>query len=143
MGFWKSCPIMLIAASAFLSCALAEQQKPVWPSTKDLFTSKLMLGRTLEFYPRRLATGAPRDHDCIRGNYSHRYEAGNEVWLCCVPIEELERDSFRCASESVSSLFADTLYMKVRFCSLLHPTSADQTLIPVCVPAPLVAPTEE
>jgi hypothetical protein len=86
------------------------------------------------------------DRPCLpRGNYTHRDEStagfsGWEVWLCCVSIEELARASFQCADESIGSLFEDTLYMKVRFCSLLHPTSTDPTLIPVCVPAPVVAP---
>ena len=137
--------LMLLATCTCMSCALAQQQTPLWPSTKDVFQDKIEVGRTLEFRPRRFPTGAPTDHACLRGNYTHRYEStagfsGREVWLCCVPIEELAREAFQCADESIGRLFEDTLYMKVRFCSLLHPTSTDPTLIPVCVPAPVVAP---
>jgi hypothetical protein len=135
--------LILTVIFTCLSSVFAEGQGPIWHSVKDPFKDKLEVGKTLEFRPRNLPKGAPTDHDCIKGNYYHRVGfSGHEVWLCCVAIEELARDSFQCADESIASLFADTLYMKVQFCSLLHPTSSEPRLIPICVPAPIVAPID-
>lgn len=83
----------------------------------------------------------------MRGEYSHVYETehgwtGHEVWLCCVPVNELLRDSFHCSNAALLSALGDSLgdadYLKVRYCTLLHPTSPDPVAIPVCIPAPLV-----
>ena len=103
------------------------------------------LERTLAFRPRRFPDGDASAHPCIRGDYSHVYEAQSalfedDVYLCCVPVEEILSDSFPCAASPIPNIFGNTDDAKIRFCSLLHPTETEPTYIPVCIPAPLEAP---
>ena len=63
-----------------------------------------------------------------------------EVWLCCLPVEEILSHSFRCEDSLFPALFGDNDYTKIRYCSLAHPTSTEPRYIPVCIPAPLRAP---
>ncbi len=110
------------------------------------YMKKLGLGRTLELRPRKLPTGGdPGAHACIRGDYNHVYTTsagwhGDEVWLCCIPVHEILRDSFQCSASLIPEVFGSSDYSKIRFCGLLHPTETEATYIPVCVPAPLTAP---
>lgn len=112
---------------------------------KRIYKTELRLERAIEFRPVRLPTGAPTDHPCIRGDYYHVYETdegcwGREVYLCCVPIEEILSDSFYCAGEAFSLVCGGEDYRKIRNCYLQHPTELEPTFIPVCIPAPLTAP---
>jgi hypothetical protein len=107
--------------------------------------SEIHLGRPFAFRPRQLPTGGdPASHACIRGDYIYRYETsglqGREVWLCCIPPEEILRESFHCADSLFPALFGNSDYTKIRYCSLLHPTASEVTYIPVCIPPPLQAP---
>ena len=114
---------------------------------KRMYKDRLGLEKTIEFRPRRLpGGGAPNEHPCIQGNYYHRYETENgmhgyEVWLCCVPVNEVLSDSFGCDGSFLAlPHIGNSDYMKIRYCALLHPTETELTYIPVCIPAPLVAP---
>jgi hypothetical protein len=111
------------------------------------YRTEVSLGRTLALTPRRLPTnGDPASHACVRGDYTHVYQTSQgmsgdrEVWLCCIPVEEILGDSFRCADSPFPALFGGTDYAKIRYCSLAHPTSTEPSYIPVCIPAPLQAP---
>ena len=87
-----------------------------------------------------------RAHVCVRGDYTHVYETSQglsgdrEVWLCCIPVDEILRDSFRCADSRFPALFGSSDYMRIRYCGLAHPTSREPRYIPICIPAPLQAP---
>ena len=138
--------ILLLAATAVVvsSCNLTDGQKG---SPDKTFQAEVSLGQTLAFIPRRFpADGDPESHACIRGDYTHVYETSSgisgdrEVWLCCLPVDEILSDSFRCADSLFPALFGDTDYTKIRYCSLAHPTSTEPRHIPVCIPAPLRAP---
>lgn len=111
------------------------------------YKKSISLGNALAFRPRRLPSGgATSSHACIRGDYNHVYETnggyhGDEVWLCCVPVNEILRDSFHCASTLLPITHLGGVdHMKIRYCTLLHPTNTEATYIPVCIPAPLTAP---
>lgn len=115
------------------------------------YSRKVSLERTFEFRPDTLLSrsrGDAADHPCIRGDYHHVYETDSgwygerEVWLCCVSIDEILSDSFQCGPSLILDLLAtrDPNYMKIRYCSLIHPTETEPTYIPVCIPAPLQAP---
>jgi hypothetical protein len=90
--------------------------------------------------------GDPASHACIRGEYTHVYETSQglggdrEVWPCCIPVDEILSDSFRCAASPFPALFGDTDDTKIRYCSLAHPTATEPRYIPVGIPAPLQAP---
>lgn len=107
-------------------------------------TKKVQLGRPLEFRPIRVPSGDVTDHPCLRGNYIHQYRTsgmtGDEVWLCCIPVNEILSDSFQCAGARFSLSLVSSDYMKIRYCSLLSPTASEPTFIPVCIPAPVQAP---
>lgn len=115
------------------------------------YRTSIELGQPLLVRPHRLpqASGSG-GHACLQGRYTHVYRTDSgwhgqpEVWLCCVPIEELLSDSFDCAASPFPPLFSGGEgYLKVRFCTLLDPTSTVPRYIPVCVPAPLQAPDVE
>ena len=84
------------------------------------YRTEVSLGRTLAFTPRRLPTnGDPASHACVRGDYSHIYQTSQgmsgdrEVWLCCIPVEEILSDSFRCADSPFPALFGGTEYATI------------------------------
>ena len=122
---------------------------PACRETIREYTRELSLGKTIEFRPRRLPTGgATSNHPCIQGSYNHVYETDygqygqREVWLCCVPVDEILRESFNCGESALSSIYqvlggGDSDYWKIRSCYLQHPTATEPTFIPVCIPAPL------
>lgn len=103
----------------------------------------VQLGRPFEVRPMRVPRGDVTGHPCLRGSYIHQYRTsgvtGAEVWLCCIPVNEILSESFQCAGRFSLSLVSSD-YMKIRYCSLLHPTASDPTFIPVCIPAPVQAP---
>ena len=113
------------------------------------YTKGITIDKPIEFRPKRLATGGdPADHPCIQGSYYHVYDTNQgmygqrEVWLCCVPVNEILSDSFNCGGMTfpASKIFGgDADYWKIRSCHLLHPTETEPTFIPVCIPAPLQA----
>ena len=83
---------------------------------------------------------------CLEGSYFHRYEhqrgsRNEEVWLCCVPIEELLKDSFKCQEERTilpgNALIGGKDYQKVRSCYFMDPKSSKKKSIPACIPAPI------
>ena len=109
------------------------------------YSTELKLEHPIEFRPRRFSSGDSSDHPCIRGDYYHVYDTdsglhGREVWLCCVPIDEILSDSFDCAPSIYPPYLGDSDYTKIRYCVLEHPTATEPTYIPVCLPAPLEAP---
>ena len=82
---------------------------------------------------------------CLDSNYIYRYQVAQgvhagDVWLCCIPINELLRDSFRCGGFQLPIHFGSTADQKVQTCSLLNPTSTSVEYVPACIPAPLKAP---
>ncbi len=95
----------------------------------------------------------------MEGAYTHVYEMqsalyGSEVWLCCVPVDELLRESFWCAGgleESEGTLIVPSVLghlgsaddLKIRYCMLYDATAEEQVLIPACIEAPLEAPPHE
>jgi hypothetical protein len=100
---------------------------------------EIQLDRSWEFRPRPRPKEV-RSHACLRGRYTHRYETtGREVFLCCIPVDVILKDSFQCAG-GLPLLFGSPDDIKIRFCSLLHPTAPTRTYIRVCIPAPLQAP---
>ncbi len=111
-------------------------------SREPVFVTEIHLGSALSVAP---VTQNTRSVDsCLTGDYFHPYETsggmyGQEVWLCCVPPEEILKDSFHCADSIFNhlSIFGSKEAGKIRFCSLVHPTSAELTYIPLCIPAPL------
>ena len=137
---------ILVLAQTILvsSCNLSDGPKG---RPQKTYKSEVSLGRTLAFLPGRFpADGDPASHACVRGDYTHVYEtsrglsADPEVWLCCIPVDEILRDSFRCADSLLPALFGATDDTKIRYCSLADPTSTEPQHIPVCIPAPLQAP---
>ena len=136
--------LCLAPAVVVASCNLFDGQKD---RPQKTYKSEVSLGETLAFFPRRFpAGGDPASHACVRGDYPHVYETGQgisggrEVWLCCIPVDEILSDSFRCADSLFPQLFGDTDYSKIRYCSLADPNSSEPRYIPVCIPAPLRAP---
>jgi hypothetical protein len=136
--------VLILAQTVVSSCNLFDGDKP--PQQKT-YKTEVSLGQTLAFFPRRFpADGDPASHACVRGDYTHVYETSQgfsgdrEVWLCCLPVDEILSDSFRCADSLFPALFGDSDYTKIRYCSLAHPTSTEPRYIPVCIPAPLQAP---
>lgn len=88
---------------------------------------------------------AQANQNCLSGRYIHRYQVSSgvhagDVWLCCIPINELLRDSFRCGGRQVPSHFGNAADQKIQTCSLLNPKSTSVEYIPACIPAPLKAP---
>ena len=140
--------LIALVIVAFQGCAwVSKDKKSIIKPPGDVYKDEVRLKRTIELRAINLPSGDPNCHNCIEGNYIYRYEtdnglSGREVWLCCVPINELLRGSFNCADGFLMSLIGigDEDYLKVRYCHLLHPTSSDPIYIPVCIPAPLVAP---
>ncbi|MGL4961864.1 MAG: hypothetical protein ACRC67_11565 [Inquilinus sp.] len=133
--------LFLASGVLLIGCKPAgEAQAP--PGVATAYRSEIELGRTLEIRPRRLSTGGDiGNNSCIRGSYTHRYQATDgDVWLCCIPPNEILSSSFNCSGSVISILFPDSDDMKIRYCSLSHPTSTEPKFIPVCVPAPLEAP---
>ena len=106
--------------------------------------SEIQLDGPLEFRPRRVPRGDVGSHACLSGSYTYPYQTagitGREVWLCCIPVDEILRESFHCAGGTLPRPFGSPEYIKIRYCSLLHPTASEPTYIPVCIPAPLQAP---
>jgi hypothetical protein len=89
------------------------------------------------------AAGAQAAEGCMNGSYLHRYTItsginAGEVWLCCVPIAELLRDSFRCGG--IMPVYLGTpADAKVQTCSLVNATSPTGGYIPACIQAPYEA----
>ena len=79
-------------------------------------------------------------YDTDQGQYGQR-----EVFLCCVPADEILSDSFNCGSSTFPILSiarilgGDSDYWKIRSCYLLHHIETEPTFILVCIPAPVSA----
>jgi hypothetical protein len=112
--------------------------------TARTYYGEVHLGRPLAFRLQRVPRGDVAGHDCLRGSYTHVYRgagfSGQEVWLCCVPVDEILSDAFRCAAGAFPPVLGSSEYLKISHCSLQHPTAAQPTYIPVCIPAPVRAP---
>ena len=145
----KTSAVTLIVGILSLSIALA-----ACVAAPSEYKKAMSIEKTLEFRPRRLPSGGDAtDHPCIRGSYIHVYDTDQgqygqrEVWLCCVPVDEILSESFDCGSSAfptitLADLFGGSSdYWKVRSCHLLHPTETEPTFIPVCIPAPLFVET--
>lgn len=141
--------ICLISVVVFLeACQDGSKKLTYWgegpknPASPNIesYARTIDLGQPLSIRPKKLSTGGDvSNHACLKGRYDHQYAAGNEVWLCCIPIDELKRESFKCA-QPIPALNYDSLYTKVRFCHVQNPTSEEPIFHPVCIPAPLKAP---
>jgi hypothetical protein len=102
---------------------------------------EIRLDRPLEVRPKPVPKGDIKSHACLRGHYTHRYQTtGGEVFLCCIPVDEILRGSFQCAGGLPLFIFGSPDDIKIRFCSLLHPTASTLTYVRVCIRAPLRAP---
>jgi len=104
----------------------------------------IKLGEGLRIKPPPFKTSPfSSNEQCMNGNYIYVYETdsglhGREVWLCCVPPEELLQDSFACASGMlVLPYIGDEDYIKVRYCNVIDALSSEVVYIPVCIPAPI------
>jgi len=133
---------LLLASGVLLTDCKPADEAQAPPGAAQAYRSQMELGRALEIQPRRLSMGGDiGSHACIRGSYTHRYQAADGgVWLCCIPPNEILSSSFNCSGSVVSILFPGSDDMKIRYCSLAHPTSTQPGFIPACVPAPLEAP---
>src|SRR4029434_1407027 len=95
--------LLLLSLSLVLaSCAARERA----------YRTDLKLGKPLEFRPRYpFPKGDVGSNACLQGNYNHVYRTNDgqygqsEVWLCCVPVAEILKESFPCGS----ALPAETL----------------------------------
>ena len=105
--------ILIVALSAFAltNCVSGTEKKD------NIYQEKIRLEQPIEFRPKRFPIGGnPNDHDCIRGDYHHVYKTdtgmhGQEVWLCCVPVDEILSDSFQCGgSHLMLPLYRDPDY---------------------------------
>lgn len=142
--------IMCLISVAFFLGACQEGSKKLIQSVEgpknpasfkiESYVRAIDLGQPFSIRPKKLPTGGDvGSHACLKGRYDHQYVAGNEVWLCCIPIDELKSESFQCA-QPIPALNYDSLYTKLRFCHVQNPTSAEPIFHPVCIPAPLKAP---
>ncbi|MBQ0820046.1 hypothetical protein KBI52_07435 [Microvirga sp. HBU67558] len=135
--------ILAKAAPKAIESAGGEVRSDRIPPTR-IHMREIQLDRSLEFRPRRVPSGNIESNACLRGSYSHSYEtsgiAGREVWLCCIPVDEVLRDTFQCSGGTLPRPFGSPDYIKIRYCSLLHPTESEPTYVPICIPAPLQAP---
>jgi hypothetical protein len=110
------------------------------------FASEVRLGAPLTIRPGSFASGAQAWQGCLEGNYIYPYRISSgvhagDVWLCCVPIDELLRETFQCGGLQRPSIFGSAADQKVQTCLLLNPVSAEPEFCPACIPAPLTAPT--
>jgi hypothetical protein len=115
--------------------------------TERLYRESLRLGQPLRIGLVPFRTGGfPANEQCMEGNYTHPYRItsglrAGDVWLCCVPVNELLRESFACAD----GILAISLYgygspedLKVQYCSLYDAQSTELRYTPACIPAPLM-----
>ena len=84
---------------------------------------------------------------CFEDSYPYYYEeelasGAIQHWECCVPIDALLSNSFRCAGsdcDSIDSVIDIPVYNsgnpKISDCMLLHPTSSEPWYVPACRPA--------
>lgn len=144
--------LSVFGISAALSMMLAQgcgrDPEPGAVERPKVFAHRLELGQRFELIAAPFRTGGfPSNERCMEGSYIYRHETnspqyGREVWLCCVPVEELLRESFQCAGEILAPLFflGDADLLKIRYCYLYDAQSTELRLIPACIPAPLEAP---
>jgi hypothetical protein len=111
-------------------------------SKKLSYAKAVKLGTPALVIPGIMHTGgAQACESCLAGNYYHPYKieaginAGN-VYLCCVPIEELARESFDCSCQLLPYL-GTSLDQKVQTCLLIDPVSTVPHQIRVCIQAPI------
>jgi hypothetical protein len=110
---------------------------------KYKYLKELELGKPHSLRPEVISEGnAQACEACMEGRYYHQYtisdgvNAGN-VWLCCVPINELARESFHCSCVLNLAYLGNELDRKVQFCLLIDALSTEPNYIPACIPAPL------
>jgi hypothetical protein len=87
------------------------------------------------------ASGAQANQNCLNSTYIYHYQISSgvnvgEVWLCCIPIDELLRDSFRCNGVDLPVRSGSGADQKVQTCRLLNPTSTGLQYTVACIPAP-------
>ncbi len=139
--------ILLFMLCDLVGCSSPERLNNSSTMTKYKTSVIVQPGQIIRFQekgpPRATRSGEPSA--CLRGSYYHRFETtgegrNREVLLCCVPVEELLKDSFPCSTEIPMFAIYNIQghdYAKLRSCYLQHPTSPKTTFLPVCVPAPL------
>ena len=129
------------ALALLAACIAGCQREPV-------VREELQLNQPLRIAGAPFRTGGfPANADCMKGSYRHAYEitsgphAGDQ-WLCCIPLNELLRDSFSCADGALMlrPYVGNADDLKVQYCVLYDATSTEVRFTPACIPAPLVAP---
>jgi len=108
------------------------------------FAAEVRLGSPFVIRPGKLPRGT-EGGGCFEGNYLYPYRISSgvhagDVWLCCVPIDELLRETFQCGGLQRPTFLGSAADQKVQTCSLVNPVSEEPEFIPVCIPAPLTAP---
>lgn len=142
--------VIICLLSFILICGCHPTSKIGYSSIKNIrYSRQVKLDHPILVKPHTLPSaggGDTSDHPCLRGEYSHIYEAtglhAGEVWLCCVPINDLLTDNFNCGDVLLIPGYGDEEYMKITSCHLLHPTSPTPVYVPVCISAPLTAPID-
>lgn len=140
-----------LAIGSFLACNGRRNYKREFRIGRPIELRPLVAREELPFKTSPFAA----NENCMEGNYDYVYETesgmhGHEVWLCCVPIDELLEDYFHCADTGVDAFLSipllaypqvsDQDYIKVRYCRLIDATSTELIYMPACIPAPLEAP---
>ena len=96
------------------------------PQTPDR-RSEIQLGGPLEFRPRRVPSGDVGSHACLSGSYTYPYETagitGREVWLCCIPVDEILSESRFSAQ---AAFFRGPSAAPNTSTSLLQPVASDR-----------------
>ena len=114
--------------------------------TEGRFAAEVRLGGPLTIRPGSFASGAQAWQGCLEGDYVYPYRISSgvhagDVWLCCVPIDELLREGFQCGGLQRPPIFGSAADQKVQTCLLVNPVSDEPEFCPACIPAPLTAPT--
>ena len=122
-------------------------QGPKTDPRLELIPQKVKFGRTVEVVPGSLSGSghAQAWQGCMEGRYFYDYRitAGvnaGDAWICCVPVNELLRDSFGCGMSANIASYGTANDRKVQTCLLLDAVSTTLRYIPACIPASLTAP---
>ena len=118
-------------------------------TAEPIYQTEVRLGEPISIGAAPFRTGGfPANENCMSGNYVHNHTItsglrAGEVWLCCVPVNELLRESFSCAAGALvigPYGYGNADDLKVQFCNLYDALSTELRYTPACIPAPLVAP---
>ncbi|HEX3035272.1 MAG TPA: hypothetical protein VHT73_09080 [Thermodesulfobacteriota bacterium] len=113
-----------------------------------IYQAELRLGNPLSVGVVPFRTGGfPSNENCMNGNYIYPYEIKSgfrtgEIWLCCIPINELLSNSFSCTDGVLiigTYNYGSPDDLKVQYCALYDAQSTELRYTPACIPAPLKA----